>query len=71
MLNRKIDENQFALAVVSGNPARGNSPEETAKNALQLYLTAVKVAKELKRLMVPCSKLIQSSSQSSRVILAM
>lgn len=31
MLNRKIDENQFALAVVSGNPARGNSPEETAK----------------------------------------
>ena len=46
-MNKKIDdENQFALAVVSGNPVAGETPEEIAKGALELYLSAVKVARE-------------------------
>ncbi|MCY9733126.1 hypothetical protein M5X17_05045 [Paenibacillus alvei] len=36
----------FALAVVSANPVDGNTPEEKAKNALELYLASKAVVKE-------------------------
>lgn len=43
---RKIDSKEFALAVVSGNPCPGNNPKEISENAIQLYLSALKVAKD-------------------------
>jgi len=41
-----ISEKDFALAVVSGNPVGGGSPEETARKALDLYLAAKKTVRE-------------------------
>ncbi|WP_176723135.1 hypothetical protein MKY08_17720 [Lysinibacillus sp. FSL M8-0337] len=49
-MSKHIDKKDFALAVVSGNPVSGNSPEEIAKKALELYQTAIKVADEHNKL---------------------
>ena len=40
----RIDPKDFALAVVSGNPSPGDSPEDISKNAIQLYLVALEEA---------------------------
>ncbi|MEE3805687.1 hypothetical protein V2H29_01845 [Lysinibacillus fusiformis] len=49
-MSKHIDKKDFALAVVSGNPVAGNTPEEIAKKALELYQTAVKVADDHNKL---------------------
>lgn len=41
-----IPAKDFALAVVSGNPAKGNSPEEIAEEAVKIYIAALKVAQK-------------------------
>ncbi|BFH17237.1 hypothetical protein WJ0W_002341 [Paenibacillus melissococcoides] len=41
-----VTPKDFALAVVSANPVDGDTPEEKAKNALELYLAAKAVVNE-------------------------
>lgn len=41
-----IDSKEFALAVISGNPVQGTSPENIAQEALKLYFEAYKLAEK-------------------------
>lgn len=43
-MNRKINVHDFALAVVSGNPTKGDNPDTIAKESLELYLSALNIA---------------------------
>lgn len=43
---KKIDEHQFALAVVSSIAPKGNSPESIAEEQLENYLAAYAKAHE-------------------------
>lgn len=45
-MNKKINAHDFALAVVSGNPIKGDSPDTIAKESLELYLSSFDVATE-------------------------
>lgn len=40
----KIEPKYFALAVASGNPSPGKTPDEISNNAIQLYLSALEEA---------------------------
>lgn len=42
----KIDEHQFALAVIASVPLKGDSPESVAEEKLSYYLAAYKKAHE-------------------------
>lgn len=44
IMYRVSDIHQFALSVVNGNPVPGDTHEEKAQRALELYLTAKKIA---------------------------
>ena len=46
MPDKAFDAKDFALAVVSGNPVEGSTPEEKAANALKLYIAAKAAVKE-------------------------
>lgn len=43
-MDKKIKAHDFALAVVSGNPTKGNNPDFIAEESLKLYLSALSVA---------------------------
>lgn len=45
----RIEPKDFALAVVSGNPSPGKTPDEISKNAIQLYLSALKEAESFNK----------------------
>lgn len=45
-MDKVINPVEFAQSVISGNPVAGDTPDEKAKNALNLYLACKKVIQE-------------------------
>lgn len=55
-MSEKIIPKDFALAVVSGNPVAGDTPDEKAKNALSLYLAAKEAVRNHNATIVEAAK---------------
>ena len=55
-MDKIINIKDFALSVVSGNPATGDTPEEISKNALNLYFSAITVAEDYNESVKPQKK---------------
>lgn len=46
MSEKTVNPKDFAIAVIGANPVAGESADEKAGNALELYLAAVRAADE-------------------------
>lgn len=63
----KINEHEFALAVIASVPLKGDSPESVAEEKLQYYLAAYKKAHEFnEQVALESSKTITSPNLLER-----